>query len=151
MDHGERDEGFGRLEAAFVVLGQAARSAEPAEGALDHPPTRLDSEALLAFGGSDDLDPDALLGGPRGQRLPCICSVGPDQLEARLKRTQSRQQASGSGLVGNMGPGDLLRQNKAFGVDEQMPLAALHAFAAVVAPYTACLGRAHALAVHDAR
>lgn len=63
VDDGERDEGFGRLEAAFVVLGQAARSAEPAEGALDHPPARLDSEALLPLGGSDDLNPDALLGG----------------------------------------------------------------------------------------
>jgi hypothetical protein len=134
-----------------VVLRQSARSAEPAKGALDHPPTRLDSEALLPLGGSDDFNPDALLGGARGERLPCICAVGPDQLETRLKRTQSLQQASGSGLVGNMGAGDLVRQDKSLSVDEQLPLAALHAFAAVVAPHTACLGRAHTLAVHDAR
>ena len=46
VDHGELGEGPGRLEAALVVLRQAAGPAEPGEGALDHPAARLDGEAL---------------------------------------------------------------------------------------------------------
>ena len=65
VDHGELDEGLGRLEAALVVLGEPAGAAEPREGALDNPAARLHREAALALLAPDDLDPDASFGSPR--------------------------------------------------------------------------------------
>ena len=127
-----------------MVLGEPAGAAEPGEGALHDPAPRLDGEAPLALLAPDDLDPQALLGGPREQRMPGAGAIGPDQLEAGLERAQPRQQAPRPGLVGDVGGAHVLRQHEPFGVDQEVALAALHALGAIKAAHAARPGRAHA-------
>ena len=47
-NHRDLDECFAGLHLALVILTQAARTGEPTKGALNHPPTRLDTEAAYA-------------------------------------------------------------------------------------------------------
>lgn len=64
MDHRETDEGGDGSGVALEVTGEAAASADPGEGSLDHPSFGQDNKSLGDVGSFDDLD------------LPCTCSCG---------------------------------------------------------------------------
>ena len=53
--HGQIDEGFGDLGVAFVVAAQTPGTAQPAEGAFDHPAARQHDETALGVRAADNL------------------------------------------------------------------------------------------------
>lgn len=56
-----------RLWQAFIVAHQAAKAGRPGEGALDHPATGQEHEALTGLGQLDDLQTQVVGGGLFGQ------------------------------------------------------------------------------------
>jgi len=56
LDHRETDEGGDGSGVALEVTGEAAASADPGEGSLDHPSFGQDNKSLGDVGSFDDLD-----------------------------------------------------------------------------------------------
>src|SRR5690606_24644252 len=56
LDGCDEDPCCGGGDGVPEVLGEAAISIEPCEGALDHPATRQEHEALGGIGAFDDVD-----------------------------------------------------------------------------------------------
>ena len=55
-DVSEEQPGFSAGDGFLPILCQAAASTQPGKGALDHPPSGQDLEALRRVGAFDDLD-----------------------------------------------------------------------------------------------
>gem|GEM_PF-5000489 len=92
-DHGEKDEGLAGLGLPLVVAVESAVRAQPAEGALDHPPAGQDFERVL-LGAFDDLDGAADdLAAPlqQGSR---IAPVGPEVLDPPPRRAWPKKAES---------------------------------------------------------
>src|SRR5260221_14692677 len=82
--HGRVDHGLARLQLVLIVLGQAAKAPQPAEGALHNPAVRLHLEAGglgLLLGALDDLDPPAELLAQLLHQRAAVGGIGPDERE----------------------------------------------------------------------
>ena len=53
--HGNVDMGFGVIDSAFIVSGEAAGLVKPAEGALDDPTLAYELETLGGVASRDDI------------------------------------------------------------------------------------------------
>ena len=84
---GEEDEGFAGIGAELVVLAQASKVIEPAEGAFDHPAPRENDKAFLRVAATDDFQTQRAFaeafGHPAGELVAGIAAVGPDEFELR--------------------------------------------------------------------
>jgi hypothetical protein len=74
---GDQGPGGRAFDRALEVLGETTATAEPGEGALDHPAPRQDDEALGGRGALDDLErPSAEPGQRRRQLVAGVATVG---------------------------------------------------------------------------
>src|SRR3954465_6165738 len=118
---------------SFVLLGQPAPAAEPAERPLRHPAPRDDGEALGPGEAPDDDQGQAeQVPGEQG-REPVVHAVGEHDLEPRVQPLQLPQQVAGAVRVLDVGGVDDHAQQQARGVDRDVPLAALELLGRVVA------------------
>ena len=58
-----------------MILGEPTASADPAEGSLDDPASRLNCEILLSFVGRDDLDGDRRRGADALASISLVCEA----------------------------------------------------------------------------
>lgn len=79
----EEPSGRGR-DGGFPVLGEAAGSSEPGEGALHDPAPRQDDEAARVIGSLDDVQgPIALAFERKAQLVARVAAIGEDVPEPR--------------------------------------------------------------------
>ena len=77
------DDGFGTVDALFVVAHEAAPAGHPGERALDDPSTRDDFEAHGGVGSLDDLDGEIPEGGFVHELGAIIGPIGEQMLQPR--------------------------------------------------------------------
>ena len=132
--HGEVKPALARLLAFLPILGQAAATIDPGEGAFDDPASGLDHEAPGALGTFDDLDghPEHL-GGPVDQ-LPGIAGVRPDEGDGRVGALQVGKEGIGSVPVLPTRRVHIGQEQQAVGVHREVTLAPDNPFVPVVAP-----------------
>src|SRR3954463_10572760 len=88
------DFGSGRT---FEVFGEAAASAEPGEGSLNHPASRQELEAFDAGWPLDDLDgPRPAMGERVSKLFAAIDAVGKDMPQLGKALAQAFQQGHGA-------------------------------------------------------
>src|SRR5260221_2129220 len=139
--HGRVDHGLARLQLVLIVLGQAAKAPQPAEGAFHSPAVRLHLHAGglgLLLGALDDLDPPAELLAQLLHQRAAVGGISPDEREARQWRAEQAQcvshQAPAIAVLYVGGPDHDFEQ-EALGVDQEMPLAPAHLLVRVVAAW----------------
>jgi hypothetical protein len=92
----EEPSDFG-CSGAFEVLGEAAASTEPGEGAFDDPPSRQQLEALDALRSLHDLDrPRSAMGDCGCELVAAVDPVGEDMAQLWEPASQPLQQRDGS-------------------------------------------------------
>src|SRR6185295_20264022 len=80
-----------------------------------------------------------------------IAGVGPHERDGGKQEVEEAEQEHAAGLVMDVGRMNLGLQKIALGIDQHLPLAARDLLAAVIAAWTASLGRLDRLAVDDRR
>src|SRR5436853_1513581 len=141
------DFGSGRT---FEVFGEAATSAEPGKGSLNHPASRQELEAFDAEWPLDDLDsPLAAMGERVSKLLAAIDPVGKHMPQLGKALAQALQQGHGAMDILNVGGMNVNGQQQAVGVGDDMALASVDAFAGVKTARPASLRRRGTLAVND--
>jgi hypothetical protein len=141
--------GFG-CSGSFEVLGEAAASAEPGEGAFDDPAPRQKLEALDAQRSLDDPDsPWPAMGERADELIAAVNPVGKDMAQLGEPASQSLQKRYRSMAILNVGGMNVDGEQKAIGVGDDMPLAPVGTFAGIVASGAAGLGRRCTLTVED--
>lgn len=151
-DGGDQEPCIGRCDGCFPVLGEAAAATEPGKGALDDPAAGDDDEARCPIGPLDDLD---------GRSIHVLQGVF--QLVASIAAVGEQMSERGEALHGvgddtwraiailNVGGVRDRAQHIAFGIGEDMTLAALDLLAGIIAAWSAAFRGFHALAVNNAR
>src|ERR1700760_2009142 len=141
------DFGCGRT---FEVLGEAAASTEPSEGAFDNPAPRQKLEAFDPLWSLDDLDrPRSAMGQCGDELIAAVDPVGKDMTQLREPASQPLQQGDGPMAILNVGGMNVDGEQKAVGVGDDVPLAPVDAFTGVEASRTAGLGLWRTLTVDD--
>src|ERR1700760_2038259 len=141
------DFGSGRT---LEVLGEAAASAEPGEGAFDHPASRQQLEALDALWSLDDFDrPRSAMGQCGDELIAAVNPIGKDMAQLREPASHPFQQRNCSMAILNVGGMDVDGKQKAVGVGDDVPFAPVDALPGVEASGTASLGRRCTLTVDD--
>jgi len=120
-----RDEkpcGFGGRRC-FEVFGEAAASADPSEGAFDHPAPRLELEAFDAWRSFDNLDHPRSAMRDRGEQLfSAINPIGKDMAQLWKPASQLLQQHDRTMAILNVGGMDEDGEQKAVGVGDDSRL-----------------------------
>src|ERR1700716_3677676 len=80
------DHSLGYVDALFVVADEPAPADHPAQGPLDHPAARQDSEAWLVGEAGNDLDDEAEKGRLVHQLAAIVSAVGKEVLEPWRRR-----------------------------------------------------------------
>src|SRR5213082_1284852 len=130
LDHGKMDHRLARQGPRLVVLAEPAILPQPSEGTLDHPAARENLEPLVCAE-DDGEEPVAKLRRPPDQ-LAGVAAVCPDDLQPREKAPQLRQHQPGADPVLDRGAVHHHGEQKARGIDYDVPLAALDFLARVV-------------------
>jgi hypothetical protein len=127
------DAGF--LVEALPVPGHPSASSEPCKGALHHPPSGQEDEALGAVAALDDLHielrQDRFHGG--AERRALIAAVGVELQQERLHAEQRGHHKRAAIAVLDAGGMHDGVDQEALRVDENMPLLALDLFARIIA------------------
>ncbi|MDT0684571.1 hypothetical protein RM543_18060 [Roseicyclus sp. F158] len=136
LDHlgasGDGDEGLRCLHAVLVIFGHPAMPPEPGEAPFDDPVQPGDPEGLLCpF--DDDEPPAVAITKILVQALTLVAGVGDHRMDFRPERREACGEAARRPAIGHAGWLDPARDEKAFGIHEDLPLAALHALMAVEA------------------
>ena len=146
--HGRVEEHFACFDQALEIAAHAPVPPEPSQCSLHHPPAlehvkaTRDLWGLLAWGEphavqtrppvfADRQRPAQRRGKPGLQAL--IRAVGPEQRNARELRREACEQQLGAAPVVDVGPVHAGLEQIAFGVHEDVPLAAGDLLGAVVA------------------
>src|SRR6266567_741176 len=152
-DHGDVDPGFFTARKHFVVFGEPAPGGKPGKRALHDPAPFEDMEASWAdllpidhgiLGCPDpshatpgmlhDLHfPAEYLFDPLDEAALLVGTIRPDQLESREATLERPEQLFAAVMILDVGFMDQHTRDQPHGIHEQMPLAAFHALAAIVA------------------
>jgi hypothetical protein len=133
MNHGNLHPCLAGLRQFFIVFTQAPTPSQPGQGALHHPSTGQHSKAMAAFGALDDLKQPATGDVCPIHQLPAISCVGPNQLKSRESPQKFTQHQLGSIPILDVGSVDHYRQQQSQGIHHNVPLAARHLLASIVA------------------
>jgi hypothetical protein len=132
-DHGELCEAFGDDGESLVVRHEPAVTAEPGEGAFDHPASPDDFDAAFFVGAFDDLE---------GNRLDCefgfklgagIAAVGEDFGDEREQSARPADEAGGAIAILHAGRDHLDAEQQSDGIDEGVTFDTFGLFTRVVA------------------
>src|SRR2546423_9298845 len=145
----EKPCGFGSGRT-FEVFGEAAASAEPGKGSLNHPASRQELEAFDAEWPFDDLDgPWTAMGERVSKLLATIDPVGKHMPQLGKALAQALQQGHGAMDILNVGGMNVNGQQEAVGVSDDMALAPIDAFAGIKPARPTGLRCRSTLAVND--
>ena len=128
------DVGDGEAGSVLVVLGEAAATTEPREGAFDDPALGQDLEADSLIGAFDDLDlprTEGLHGGSRDGSL--IAAIGEDALDERKHPTHRLKHEQPAVAILDVGRMNHDVQREAERVDQDMSLLSFDFLPRVVA------------------
>ncbi len=116
------------------VLGQAATSVEPGEGAFDHPSAWQHDEAFGCVRPLDDLHLEFGhdLGNPVLEHRTLVTGVGEDLAQERVEAEQGGEQQDAAVTVLNIRGVDDGVQQQTFGVDQDMALLAVDLLSRIV-------------------
>jgi hypothetical protein len=128
-------EGKRVVVPVLPVLGEAATSIEPADGALDDPALRLDDKTLRVVATPDDLGHQVGhdVGDAAGKDRPGIGAVGEQLAQEGELSEQGGQQQHAAVAILHVGGGDQGVQHEAELVDQDVALLALDQLAGVEA------------------
>ena len=115
-------------DQVLEVLGQAAVAAQVGEGALHHPPARLNGKAALVGRGADDGHPPAEAGFDPVLELTLIGAIRPQLLDTGKLVVGADQQIEATIPILLVGGMDVDAQDQAETVHQQVPLAAQDLF-----------------------
>lgn len=132
-DHGHADEGGGDAAMPLEVAGETAVATDPADGALDDPALRQHHEAVPVAAAHDLHLPPAGAGDGSGHLRPLIARVADDALDEREQPARLTQQRFGAVPVLHAGGMHDHREKHAYGVGQQVALAANDLLTRVVA------------------
>ena len=132
-DGSKAQEGEGFEIEVFPVLGQPSAAIEPCQGALDHPSSGQNGEALRVIGPFDDLGFDMRQGLGQGlvKHRPLIGAVGEEFLQEWEQAKEGGQQQNTAVPVLNVGRMNDRVQEQPLRVYEYVPFLALDPFARV--------------------
>jgi hypothetical protein len=134
------------------VLGEPSAASEPAEGALDHPPSREQHEALGGIGSFDDFEaPLADPGQGVAQLVAGIAAIGEDVAQPRAQGPDRGQQIDGAVAVLDVGAVDPQAHQVSLRVGDDVAFAAVDFLAGVISPRPAALSSLHRLTVDHPR
>ena len=123
-DHREAEEGSDGSCVTLEVTGQPAVSADPGEGAFDHPAFGQNDEAM-GIAALDDLqDPRARACDDRRHPLPLVPGVGEDAFNERKGSPRDAQQVARAVAILHAGRMDHNTQQEAQRIDQDVALAA---------------------------
>lgn len=147
--------GFGVIDSAFIVSGEAAGLVKPAEGALDDPTLAYELETLGGVASRDDIQAEFAKGTQtldpfeQGTQTATVC---PDDLQSGKEQVEVGEKLDGAIPVLDGGGSHADAQNHAKGVHQQVSLAPAYLLAGVVANgFAALFGALDALAVENGR
>ena|SRR5438132_3545904 len=124
MDHTDMDHGLTIVGEVLVVLGQPAVTAEPGKGSFDNPTPGQQNKPLDSHRTKNRLQqPTAGVFDPFDQ-LPSVCSVSPNDLQARELVLDPFQQTFGSVAILNVRRMNEHSQQQSQCVDQQVAFAA---------------------------
>lgn len=128
-------EGERVVVAVLPILGEAATSIEPADGALDDPALRFDDKALRIVATADDLGYEVGRDGAYavGEDRPSICAVREQLAQEGELSEQGGQQQHAAIAVLHVGGGDQGVQQQPELVDQDVAFLALDQLAGVEA------------------
>lgn len=154
---GSGGQGFDEDPCSFAVDGflevpcEAWIATKPCQAALDYPSAGEHLEALRGLGAADDFDgPFAEIGEGDFQFSARVCAVGNEMAQPAIEIPNVSDQRDVTVAVLDVGAVDDHREQQAHRVDEDMPFAAFHLFARVIAARAAALGGLYRSAVDDA-
>src|SRR5882757_10079429 len=145
-----QDPGFRAGDGCLEVFSKASVAAEPSQRALDDPTSRLGLERSHALRTGDDFNgPFAEIFDRREQFWALIDAIGEDVPQCREHAADDPQQRHRTVIV--LGIGGLYqdREQRTFGIGDNVALAPLHLLGHVKAPWTATFRGFHALAVDN--
>jgi len=121
--------------AIFPVLGKAAASIEPTDGALDDPALRFDDEALDVVTAPDDLNRQVGqdIGNPVEEDWPGIGAVGEQLAQERELSEQGGQQQHAAVTVLNISSSNQRVQQQTELINQDVALLALDQLAGIEA------------------
>src|SRR5689334_9305550 len=96
-DVGDEEPSGGAGDGCLEVLGEAAASAEPGEGALDNPSSRQELESFDTGWAFDDLDaPGSAMRQGANQLISAVDPIGKDTAQLGEREAQTLQQRDGA-------------------------------------------------------
>jgi hypothetical protein len=123
------------LDGFLEVLCESAAAAEPGEGALDHPSSRQEFEALRLIGAFDDLKgPGADFAQSLLEFLAAVSAIGEDMAEPRVAMANVVQHGNGPVAILDIGTMDHEPDEMAECIGDDVPLAAFDFLASIEAP-----------------
>src|SRR6266542_1949358 len=133
MNHTDINPSLTDRGQLLIIFAQPTIFAQPGKGALNHPTLGQHRKAFLPFRRLDDLQhPAKLLLTPLAQRFTAIGAVQQHLLDPTQAR-QAQQQRTKAALVLPIGGMHQDAQQQTEHIDNQMPLASAHVFAAIPA------------------
>src|ERR1035437_10167079 len=126
-DRGEFQEREGIAVEIFPILGEAAATVEPRNGALDDPSARQNDEAFGRIGTPDDFGFELRsdLGQRRMEDRPRIGAVGKEPFQKRKQAEKRGQQQDAAVAILNIGRMNNRVQQQTLCIYQDMPLLAL--------------------------
>lgn len=132
-DHCELCEAFGDDGQGFVVRHEPAITAEPGEGAFDHPASAYNLETAVLTGTLDDFQINRLMGKRCFELWPGITAIGENFGDKREQPPRPADEAGGTVPVLHTGRDHLDTEQQSDGIDERVTLDALGFLAGIVA------------------
>ena len=132
-DMGDEAPGDGAFKVCFPVPGEAARTTEPSEGALDDPASLQDFEALRLIAAPDDVErPVAHFRQCRLELVPGISAIGEDVAQPWKPEARFGEDSRCAIPVLNVSGVDQGGDQEPFRVGEDVALAAPDLLAGVI-------------------
>ena len=151
LNAGDDDPGFGAGDGCLEVLCKTAIASEPSKSAFDHPSSGLRLEGPDALGSGDDFNrPLAQIGERIEQFWSSIDAIGEDVAQFGEPSSDGSQQRHSAVIVLDIGRLHQDCEQRAFGIGDDVALAALDLLGHVKPTRAAAFRGLRALAVDDA-
>ena len=147
-DVGDGSPCGGTFDSSFPVLCEPSTSAEPGEGALDHPAAREQNKAPGGVAAAHDLERPLPMPLKRADELvACVAPIGEEVAQPREAVADCLDEIDRPVAILNAGSVDGDEQHQSERIGDDVTLASHDLLARIVAPWAATLGGLDALAI----
>ncbi len=149
-DRGDEEPGLCAGDGGFEILGQPATTVEKSKGSLDRPASGQQGKSLDRVGSLDDFHFPAAVAGERFFQLGSgVAAISEDVAQPPQQRADRYQQRRRAVSVLDIGGMHLSGNQATIGIGQDVPFAALHLFAGIIAPEACNISGVGRLAVDN--